>query len=131
MHSPEQNCALTARQERVLAAILQTPSVESAAKRAGVSRGTIYNWMGNPTFKAALSRRQAELFGAALGQLKMATAAAVKRLADLVAAKDDRLALMAAREILGTALRAHEAVDVEQRLADIEQRLNAAEGAGT
>lgn len=123
MDNLEQDCALTPRQERLLAALIEAPNVEAAAKRAGVSRGSVYNWLRDPTFKAALVRRQGEVFGDALRGLKVAMAAAVSRMVGLLASKDDRLALMAAREVLATALRAHEAIDVEERLAEVEARL--------
>lgn len=49
--------ALTARQGRAVLALINTPTVEDAAKRAGVSRGIIYVWLKDETFKVKASRR--------------------------------------------------------------------------
>lgn len=118
----------TPRKERALAALLEASSMDTAAKRAGVCRTTLYSWLEDEPFQSELRRRQSAVFRDALLRLKAAVGSATAKLVELVASADERVALVAAREILGSALRAHEALEVEERLVALETRLATATG---
>jgi len=62
-----QDDTLTARQRRVLSALLSEPTVKGAAEVAGVGRKTVYRYLADPAFHKALREAQGE-------RLKMAVA---------------------------------------------------------
>lgn len=56
---------LTPRQEGVLRALLEGLSYSEAAKKAGVARQTVYNYLKDPLFEKELKRGQGEIHDAA------------------------------------------------------------------
>jgi len=127
MNTTEQNgtlsATLTARQLRALAAILDTPSMEAAARRAHIGRTTLYNWLREPAFKAELYRRQGEVFNAAIARLKCLVGNAVNGLGDLVKAESESVKRAACRDILDAALKVKELHEIDERLTAIEDHL--------
>ena len=73
-----QKSVLNPKQVRAVTHILESNSVEKAAKKAGVSRSTIYNWMRDPGFKEQLERERRAVFEEGLNALKMAAAKAAR-----------------------------------------------------
>lgn len=126
----EQNGAkITARQRRLIEALLAGQTVSQACQMAGVGRRTYYRWMKQSHFAAALQDAETELLTVAMRRLFSMQGAAADALADLVS--DRRLPgarLQAARTILDSVLRLRNAVELEQRLAELERRV--AEAAG-
>ena len=51
---------LTHTQHRAIECLLMSPTVVDAAKKAGVSRATLYRWLKNPAFRVVYDRRHAE-----------------------------------------------------------------------
>jgi hypothetical protein len=47
--------------ELAIAALLAEPTVEAAAARAGVSAGTLKNWLADPAFRRAYRRARREV----------------------------------------------------------------------
>lgn len=96
----------------------------SAARAAGVSRRTLDRWLAEPGFKAELGAARARTFTDALVLLKGQAGRAVKTLAALLNSADEAERRHAAVELLGFALRAHDAGEFEARLAAVEKTLN-------
>ena len=48
------NGALSTKQRRAVVALVQSPTVESAADAVGIHRNTLTRWMGDPAFIAEL-----------------------------------------------------------------------------
>jgi hypothetical protein len=115
---------LSARQERVLLALLSTPTHEAAAKQAGVSSRTLRKYLHDLTFLAAYRQRRAELVsaGVALAQQYYSEMIAVQ----ITIAKDSRVSpatrVTAAEHVKGTA---HKGVEeaLELRVAALEKNL--------
>jgi hypothetical protein len=114
---------LTRRQLRAIAAILDAPSMEAAARRARVGRSTLYTWLRDPAFQDELMRRQREIFDAALCRLKCLVGDAVKGLGDLIDAESENVKRAACRDILDAALKLKELHEVDERLTVIERQL--------
>ena len=117
--------ALTARQTRLLAALLTSPSLGDAAKVAGVSERTARDWRRLPHFRKALADARGEALADATTRATSALALAVGVLTSIMqdteAAAGTRLA--AARAVLQVTpdlLRAH---DLEQRIEALEERV--------
>lgn len=113
----------TARQEKLLAALVTNPDVQAACKTAGVGRTTAYRWLRDPAFRDALARERGALLTDALSAVKAHVTLAVSQLAKLLRSKDDRLRRMACNDILGHALKVRELEEIEERLAALEAAL--------
>lgn len=114
---------LAARHERARLALLASPTVEDAAKRSGISRTTLYGYLADPTFRAELMTARAALFRDGLAELRATTTKATRTLAELLNSRREDTRRLAAAAILTLALRAHEAVEVEDRLRRLEEAL--------
>lgn len=116
--------SLTPKQRGAISALLTAPNVVEAAKIAGVSTASIYRWLDESAFSAALSEAQGRAIDAAVRSL---TALAERAIGVIQAALDDPAAshgvrLRAAGLALEMLLRLRDSHDVEQRLAALEGR---------
>jgi hypothetical protein len=71
---------LTRKQEQAIAALLECPTVEEAARKAGASYSTLKRWLNDPAFASAYRRTRRELLDMAVGRMQAATATAVDTL---------------------------------------------------
>jgi len=113
--------ALTSTQLRAISYILESNSIEEAARKAKVSRGTLYNWMKEELFHEKLMEERTAIFNESLGLIKQATREAVNVLVDLLKCKNETTRRLAAREILGFSIRITEIKDIEERVSKVEQ----------
>lgn len=112
---------LTPNQLRAISYILESSSIEEAARKAKVSRGTLYNWMKEELFHEKLMEERTAIFNESLGLIKQATREAVNVLVDLLKCKNETTRRLAAREILGFSIRITEIKDIEERVSKVEQ----------
>lgn len=56
---------LTTRQRRMIAALLSSRTNKEACEAAGVGHGTLYRWLDDRNFKAALAKAESEAIGEA------------------------------------------------------------------
>jgi hypothetical protein len=114
---------MSLRREKAVLALLTAPSVEAAAKQAGIGHTTLYRWMREDTaFQQAYRAARKHAVEQGIAQVQQATGEAVKALLEVLR---DPLAsatsrVQAARVILETALRALEIDDLETRIAALE-----------
>lgn len=111
---------LTDRQRRAVLAILETPTMEAAAKASGVARVTLYEWEKLPAFKDALGAARAELYREGMGALKAATAKAASRLVELLDSRNENTRRLTARDVLALGVRIVENEDIEARIEQLE-----------
>ena len=132
MNGTEQNgtvpVPLSRRQQRAIAAILDTANMEDAARRARVGRTTLYTWLREPAFRDELTRRQADIFDAALARLKCLVGDAVNGLGDLIGATSENVRRSACRDIVDIALKVREMRDIEDRLTQLERAVQEGRG---
>lgn len=114
---------LTASQQRGIVALIECNSVEEAAKRIKVSKGTIYNWLKQGYFKDRLEEEREVAFREGLDTIKGATAKAARTLVGLLESKDENTKRLAAQQILSFALKVAEIQDLEERINRIEETL--------
>ena len=103
-------------------------TVEAAAHKAGVSPATVYRRLKEPAFVQRLRELRADMVQRAAAMLTAAAGEAVKTL--LALQKDavpPATRLGAARAILELGTRLREVAELEQRLADLEERLGQAD----
>ncbi len=112
---------LTPKQLRAISCILESSSIEEAAKKAKVSRASIYNWLKNEKFKEILKKERDALFVESLEVLRQATRKAANVLINLLKSNDETTKRLAAKEIINLTLRTTEIWDLEERMSKIEE----------
>jgi len=116
---------LTDKQQRAITALLSEPTAKSAAKKAKVSETTLYRWLSDALFSAALREARGRVLESTLSALQGASGKAVETLLDVM---DDKTAhpsarVSAAKAVLEMMLRGRDALDNEERLRLLELRL--------
>ena len=112
--------ALIERQGRAVLALVEAPTVEDAAQRAGVSRSILYVWLRDEGFKARLDAARAELFHEGLDALRGTMGKAARVMAALLDSRNENTRRLTAVAVLGLGMKANETIDIEMRLARLE-----------
>lgn len=119
------NGELTARQQRMIAALLSEATQDAALKSAGVGFTTLKRWRAEPAFVDALSAARRELFADGYARLLGEQARNLEELARL---RDDgeseSTRLRAAIALEQSLVKRHELLtlgDLERRIAQLEQ----------
>jgi hypothetical protein len=106
----------------LLLALACGASMESAARKAGISIRTAYRRLENPEFRRRLQALRAEMVQRAAGTLIAAALEAIKTLLVLLQPPNTgAVRLGAARTVLEAGVKMREAGDLEERLATLEQ----------
>lgn len=111
------------RRDRLIAALLSTPTHDAAATAAGVSVATIQRYLRQQAFQKAYRSARNRLVEVAIGQLQQVAGKAVDTLERNLTCGRPGDEVRAAVAILEHAYRGVEALDVADRLAQIEQAL--------
>jgi transposase-like protein len=109
-----------AARSRVLQGLLSGQTVAAAARSAGINRGTVHRWLKDPAFCDALEEGRKEVFSDALHRLKGSANAAIDRLVKIVEGKDEERARRAAGTLLTLSLKAHELIELEAEVRNLE-----------
>ena len=120
---------LTPRQRKAIEALLTTGDVAAAARDAGISRDSLYRWLKQPAFLAAV--REAE--AAALDELsrmlvrlgRTATGTLAKAMTDAATPMSTRV--RAADVSLSRLLQLRELATLEARVTELERNVGLAE----
>lgn len=115
---------LTPKQLAAIAALLspQYRSIEAVAVAVGIGERTLFRWLDDPQFAAALERAQRETIGAAVRQLTALAGYGVTTIAKIMADTDAPagVRLRAAIAVLDAMLKLREHADFEERLVRLE-----------
>lgn len=116
---------MTAKMDKLLAALLESPTIQSAAKVAGISEATALRYMKGDDFATAYRDARREVVSHSITSLQHACINAV---ATLCAVCDDTEApassrVTAAKAILETSMRAVEIDDLAARVAMLETQM--------
>jgi hypothetical protein len=122
--SPE---GLSERQRRAIAALLSARNVGEAARAANVGQRTLYRWLADAGFRAALLEAEGDAIDAATRRLVGLTEAAIDTLTTVMndAEAPRGVQLRAAQGVLDYLLKLRELRNVEERLSRLEGLLNA------
>jgi hypothetical protein len=112
---------LTRRQEAAVAALLAHPTVEAAAKAAGVGERTLRGWLAEPAFAAACRTARLEVLTQTVSGIVRATSKALATLERNLEASSAAVQVQAAKAILDQAHKGIEFIDLETRLRTLEQ----------
>jgi len=113
---------LSGKQRKALEALLHTGEVSHAATAAGVSRDTVYRWMKQPLFAAAVREAEARALDEVSRVLIRLSRSAVGTLAGAMADREAPLGarVRAADITLNRLLQVRELATIEERLAALE-----------
>ncbi len=106
--------------EKVLVALLETPSVRDAAKSSGVSEATIYNFLRDSEFKTAYREARRQTVETAIAQMQNAASEAVDRLKELQYCENPAVAARCAQIIFENSIKGMETLDILERLEILE-----------
>ena len=121
---------LSAKQRRAVEALLATGEVTAAAREAGINRTTLYRWLKEPDFLAAVRHAEAEALDelsrllVRLGRTAVATIA--KAMSDPVTPAATKV--RAADVALGRLLQLRELAQLEARVQALEQAAGVDQG---
>ncbi|MDP9356396.1 MAG: hypothetical protein M3R02_14145 [Chloroflexota bacterium] len=130
--TPATSPHLTPKQRKAVEALLTTGEVTAAAQAAGVSKDSIYRWLKEPLFLAAVREAEAKALDdlsrllVRLGRTAAATLA--KTMGDPVAPYLTRV--RAADAVLGRLLQLRELATLEARVAELERAAGLDGGSG-
>lgn len=117
------NGTITAKQKRLVKAMLTASTVGDAARSVGIGERTAFRYLAQPAVRAALNDALDAALGQAVGVLVNEVGASVRALADI---RDDKtqpggVRVGAARAILNGALKLYELVNLGDRVARLEE----------
>ena len=116
---------ITAQQTKAIEVLLTSRSIQQASETCGLAYKTLRRWMGDPTFKAALIKRESETLDAATRRLAGLGNDAIDTMAKIMTSGENETnKLRAAQSILDNLLRLRELRDVEERLSALEEKVN-------
>lgn len=111
--------------EKAVSLLLSEKTIETAAKKCGVTRRTLHRWMREPQFRAALMEAKAELLKIATRTLFRNSFKAADVLAKIFMGKpteNQSARVSAAKATLRLALDAFALEDLEERLRRLEAK---------
>ena len=126
--APEAEVRLSARQMRLVAALVSHTDIHAASKAAHIGRTTAHRWLKQPAFQEELTRQRDAVLGEALANVRTHAARAVSELAALLGESDGRLRRLACNDILAHALKIRKAEDFEKRLKLLEKTMKKPNG---
>jgi hypothetical protein len=113
---------LSWRQEKAIAALLSQTTIEAAAEAAGVGTRTLERWLAeDQDFRCEFRRARWTLVDETVTHLHKAAYDAVQTLRRNLTAESEAVQVRAARSILDLIFRAAELVDLEGRVAALEE----------
>jgi hypothetical protein len=116
-----ENGALSPRQEAVALGVASGLSLTAAARKANVGVPTAKRWSAtSPAFRRRVQELRAEMTSQALGRMAAGMSEAADVLRGLLAAEAESIRLGAARSLLDLGMKLQDSVDLENRLADLE-----------
>ena len=104
-------------------ALASGKTITEAAVAAELSRRTVTRRVADPDFRRRVAELRAEMVARALGKMADGMAAAAETLRTSLDAEGESVRLGAARSILEMGNKLREAVELEERVAELEQRL--------
>lgn len=116
---------LKPKQEKFLAALMNTSSIEEAMAEAKLSRSTAFRYLRDPIFNEAYLTIRRENMQQVTATLQSAAQEAVATLREVMGDEEatSSARVQAARAVLDNAYKGLELDDVVQRLAKLEERI--------
>ena len=106
--------------QKIMAALIESPSITDAAEKCGLSRETIHKYLQDKQFLVELRTVRRGLVETAISQVQNLTAEAIETLQRNLHCENPSVEVRAAQAILEQSFKGLEAFDLLQRLEDLE-----------
>jgi hypothetical protein len=117
--------SLTPKQQRAIFALLSEPTLEDAARQAGIQRSTLWRWLQDSAFRSFYMQARRLAVQRAIARTQAVTCEAVETLREVMnnpaSRGSERVA--AAKAIIDYAFKGIELEDLAQRLEAVEMVL--------
>lgn len=117
----EKMAVLNIRQTRAIAALIRHATVADAAQETGVNASTIFRWLQDGQFLAALREARRQVVEHAITAMQARSSEAVKALERNLTCGNAFAEITAARAILDYSLKGVELTDLAARLEELEK----------
>lgn len=116
---------LSTRQRKALQALIENRTIQQAAQAAGIGERTIYKYLDDPQFRAALAEAEGDLIDQATRQLLQLQDPAIKVMTWAMNHADNppSVRLRAAQAVLDYLLKLRELRNLEERLTNLEVKV--------
>jgi phage terminase small subunit len=116
---------LTPKQRKAIEALITSGDITQAAQTAGVARDTLYRWMRQEDFQAALNAAEAEAIETLARKLVRLGEKAAHTLAEAMDSEDATTSakVRAADIVISRLLQLREMVDLEKRVQELEKQV--------
>ena len=116
---------LTRKAEQAIAALLEHPTIDEAARACGVSKRSLWRWLQREDFQRQHRKAQRAVVDGAIAELQAATKEAVKTLRRNLRCGNFFAENAAAQAILTHSFKAIELHELQSRIERLEQTLDA------
>lgn len=112
--------------EAAVTALITNPTIKGAASECGIAEKTLHAWLKEEDFAARVREAQQELTRQATGRIMLSIGRSVEVLEDIMQdeASNPSPRVAAARTLLDYAFKIYELQTVQQRLDELERRMN-------
>ncbi len=118
------DAGLTQKQADAIMALLGSPSIEEACRKAEVSKASVYEWLKVPLFATELKRQRSRIIDQYTTYLMSQAATAANELVGLLKTRNPGLRRLVCKDIIDLSLRAVEIEDLKTQLEEIERRVS-------
>ncbi len=116
---------ITTKQKKAITALLSERTARDAAKAAGVGERTLYNWLGEPAFRAALRSAETGLLDTVTRRLSSGQTLALDTLEKLIqSARHESTKLTACVSWLNMFIKYRDMKDIDERLTALEAAIH-------
>lgn len=117
------NGELTARQKRMITALLTSENIGAACELAGIGRSTLARWLKDPQFMKELSQAEKQALNQASRELLAGQAEALATIREVMAYGQPATRLKAANDWLTLLFKFRETGQLEERITALEERI--------
>ena len=119
------NGELTARQKRMIAALLTSENIGTACESVKVGRSTLARWLKDPTFNQELTNAETETIKQASRELLAGKTDALETIRLLMqSGRSESIRLRAANDWMSLLFKIREMATLEERITKLEKRIN-------
>lgn len=116
---------ITTKQQKAITALLSERTAGLAAKRAGIAERTLYNWLADPAFRAALRSAESEVLDTVTRRLSAGQTLALDTLEKLIqSARHESTKLTACVSWLNMFIKYRDIKDIDERLTALEAAIH-------
>ncbi len=113
-----------ARRESAALHLARGLTIRNAARSARVGERTLHRWLADPSFRRRVCKLRDEMSNRAAGRLAAGMVRAAEVLSRMLKSDSERARLAAAKVILAAGLQVGELVDLQARIAELEEMIH-------